>query len=283
MYLVVTTMSVKETSMVKNFLGSWGNISDLKIVLLLEESELSIRGEELKRIVSPRVELATYRAGRGEKKSPLLEDIWKVFIQRTGYDAYVYVNGDIFPSHPGSDTGVLSGADFRRVLGKRKVTFSKRRDFSDASDVPLIYEYGYDMLIVPSELLSVVPSTILKDWQIGQVGWDYALPLGICKEYCITSTELGLYHRIHQSGSQADWSRAMLNLARSIDYSWVTDLSIGKRIIFRLLTLRLILNMLTVPSSSVVERVRRSVCYFYSRLVFYGLVSELLEDLDDIR
>jgi len=283
MYLVVTTMSAIDASAVKNFLCNWGNIGGLMLVLLLEEDEVSIRGEELKRVVGSSVELATYRAGQREKKSPMLEDIWEVFKQRTGYDAYIYVNGDILPSHPGADRGVLSSADVGRVLAGRKVTFSKRRDFKNANDVPVIYKYGYDMFIVPSELLGVVPSFILKDWQIGQVGWDYALPLGICKRYCITSTELGIYHRIHRSASQADWSSAMLNLARSINWSWVTDLGLGKRLMFKLLISPLIINILTFTSPSVVGHIQRGVCYFYSRIIFYGLISGLLQDLDDIR
>ena len=282
MYLVVTTMSAIDVSAVKNFLHDWGNIGGLKIVLLLEEDEVSVRGEELKRIVGSSVELATYHANKREKRSPMLEDIWEVFRQRASYDGYIYVNGDILLSHPGSNRGILSGADLERVLARRKVTFAKRRDFKDSSDVPVIYQYGYDMVIVPTELLGVVPSFVLKNWQIGQVGWDYALPLGICKRYCITSTELGIYHRIHRSASQADWSRAMLNLARSLHWSWVTDLGLGKRLMLRLLISPLIINTLTFRSSSAVEHIQRKVRHFYSRIIFYGFIYGLLEDLDDI-
>ena len=282
-FLLVTTMSLKDKTVVTDFLSHWGSMSEIRIVLLLEEKEVSNRGSELRRVVDGNVEIATYRAGQHKKKSPFLEAVWKVFAQHSNYDAYIFVNGDIFPTHPAYEGRSLDFAAIEDVLRKRRIIFAKRHDYTEMCEITSLYECGYDMFIVPSEMLGVVPSSILKSWQIGQVGWDYAFPLGICKDHCVTSTELSIYHKVHKSGSHADWSRAMLSLASSIDRSWLSDLSLSKRFMFRVLTIPLVLRMMMISSPSLVRFVQKSICYFYSRLLFYGFISDLLKDLDAIR
>lgn len=279
-YLVVTTMSLTEISMLEEFIDAWSDIPSIRLVLLLEEGDVAARAKELDRVVSPGINIVEFSADRRRKKAPLLLDIWKVFNKYKGYEAYAYVNADIRPKSKVAPNQYLGVSAIQDLLKPKRIAFAKRRDFAGCEAECYIYEQGYDMFFVPCELLESVPRSVLTDWQIGQVGWDYALPLAICKDYCLGSTRIPLFHRIHPSGSSADWSVAMLEIVRYIDESWVRDLSMFKRQVFRVLTMPLVIDLIIGRSFIVFDIVQEPVRYFYSRLVFYGFISKFLKALD---
>ena len=278
--LVVTTMSLADMSILEEFIGAWTYIASLKLVLLLEEGDLEGSAKELHKFGSSGVDIVVFGADQRTKKAPLLWDIWNVFNMYKGYAAYAYVNADIRPKNEIAPDLYLDDAAVRYLLKQRRITFLKRRDFKEHEAQCYIYEQGYDMFFVPSELLESVPSSVLTDWQIGQVGWDYALPLSICKKYCLATTRIPLFHKIHPSGSSADWSVAMLEVVRYIDESWVGELSMFRKLVFRGLTMPLVIDLMVGRSFVSLDIVQKTVRYYYSRLVFYGFISKFLKALD---
>ena len=277
--LLVTTFRLKDIESHSRCLQSWSKNPQVELLALVEDADLTSNGEQIKELKHKVDIVCKYKctgetdSARSPKKSPSISTIFETIRLFKGYEYYAYTNADIELA-PTIESFTLSKA-IRKITGDKKIAFGKRRDYSETKSEYETYQSGLDFFCLH---YSILPDLKLDSragtFQIGQVGWDYILPLSFPKEFIRFTSSLPIYHRRHATGSSADWSFAIASLVLSIDNSWLEKNSLEKHII----------NVSRLIARSIESRQRQNgrgklsitATYLMSRFAFYLAIQRIL-------
>jgi len=280
--LLATTFRLSEIDCVIDFLQEWKAEQNISLMILVESSEYDRAGEAKRLLRSMANHLVIYRSSSDdtpkdeEKKKPpsLLNIIEALRSKSTHYDYVGYVNSDIELIRHNEFYSLVEEID--NLSKQAKAIFAHRRDYSTDYSIFRIYRQGLDLFMFPAQFIremSLAPSLHL--FRIGQVGWDYMLPLSITKEDIITTHALPLYHKIHKTGSNTNWSEAILSLLPQIHPSWTHSKPVGRAVLLCCSFLQDMLMRAPLPQRIKVWLTSR-FNYISSRIIFYGVIERLL-------
>ena len=224
---LVTTFPLKDWERYKHSVLSWCRVPLLSIKVLVTQSEINSFTKVQKEleanfikchIVPTPPSRPRITTSARPSSAPSILDLLSLFDTSLSERVLIYVNADICLPQ-----GEIEG--LRKYIGlsfsQRKAIFFRRHNCLNYSDpFPAVYNDGYDMFMLPTTLLSVLRREPLRKFRIGQVGWDYALPLSFPRHAIGQSTNITLLHIIHESGSTDSWDQAMINVSRCTHTSY---------------------------------------------------------------
>ena len=257
-------------------MATWRGQNDVEILALLEKEDFETNSKSVDEMQRLGGSIKLYSCEElpciSKKKSPSLGIIMQAMLERPGYSYYIYINADI--EIVAADEFYNLKEDLLKAYSSR-VGFFSRKDYSSTLDDGATYSLGFDAFVYPSHLLrKIAYSQVTKSFQIGQAGWDYALPLSTAKEYVYTSDHMPLYHRRHSTGSDASWTAAMIRCIPEVHASWYKD-SKFLSLLFVFLRLSLIC-IRGYSEDSKQNKSQQVIAYLVSRMFFFGFVSSNL-------
>ena len=276
---VYTSLPLNNWNRYEKSLLSWASLPICKTFILCSESEISAYNSLVSELrqrnifciaAHPKPQLSANRSTK-----PSFADIFKA-IQSTSTPntTSIFVNADITYN---SRLPVLIEYYISLASTLRKAIFFNRWDFLYSANANLKpYTSGFDLIILPAISLSLVPNSVLHSFCIGQVGWDYALPLSLPHHHVARSCSLPIVHRVHPTTSSASWSQAMSTLLLSIHYTHIR----GNYYYSTVHSLLLILyRLFQLPCLRRLHLFQEGLTWLHSRLSFYLLITHLLRRL----
>lgn len=276
---VYTSLPLKKWYLYKESLLSWASLPIHKTFILCSESEILASNSLVSELSQmnifcianhPKPQLTT----NGSIK-PSFADIFKA-IQLTAQPnaTSIFLNADITYN---SESPALIDYYISLALTLRKAIFFNRWDFLHSVNSNLTpYISGFDLIILPAHSLSLVPHRVLHRFCIGQVGWDYAIPLSLPHNHVARSSSLPVVHRVHPTTSSASWSQAMSTILLSIHYTHIRGNSYYSTIYSLLLILY---RLFQLPCLRRLHLLQEGLTWLHSRLSFYLLITHLLRRL----
>ena len=214
-------------------LQTWRRLRSTTLAVMIEESEVSDVMRVMRAPIGDGIKIIPYRyqtgihlssdEEEGRKRSPLFSQVWELMQAEKGsYDYLGFVNSDI------EYHGHTEGCSIRALLSapgpsENSVVLGQRIDYTQDNAHPIgRYLAGYDIFIIRSRF-DEIQTSVFKRCRIGQVGWDYLIPLSQEKKNvcCLNSTST--YHRIHKTGSSSSWSKEIIAAFGLSHESWYRD------------------------------------------------------------
>ena len=279
--LLVATFRLTDVNHTGKFIKAWKSDPSVKVLVLIESSEWASYPEDARLLLGLVDKVKTYTASRSNrlqastKKSPYLTDVFQAMHEYSGYNYYAYVNADIeiSPMHGCCDME----QSIKKLITKRAILFARRHDYLSNKRLAKPYDKGFDFFAMSSEALSLLTIPIKsREFQIGQVGWDYMLPLCIPKQMVVFTNEIPLYHKCHPTGSSEDWGRAMASFLPYIHKTWLYGKPIQKTIVYLCCMMLKIRDADSIPF---IKNIWASeiLVYLASRTSFYLALKDLLQ------
>ena len=278
--LLITTFRTKDLDRYSRCIQSWSNQPQVDVAALIEEDELASNDERTKELRKQITRIITYKNNEthpdasGAKKSPNLSAVFDAIALSEGYEYYAYANADIELAAASSDFNIVKAiAD---IIPAKGIAFAQRRDYSQSQSDYKTYNRGYDFFALHHSTIKTAKlSPSAGNLQIGQVGWDYALPLSFPKKLVTLTDSLPLYHQIHPTGNSANWDSSIVSLLSEIDHSWLE-----KRFDHRIAINSSLLISRLLPKSGGVQQQQKSasspIYYIASRAAFYLAIRHIL-------
>ena len=260
----------------------WKQYDGFELRLLVERKESWIYIDEVKMLVEGGVKVIVYDALEDRnsqllrKRTPSLRDVWNAFQAEGSKESiYCFVNADIRPkfSRDGKELDIIRFAYENKII-----LAANRQDYTVSRQSSRVYSKGFDFFSIPGVMLDRYAGLPLEKYRIGQVGWDYALPLMVKRHELFRVSSMGLYHRLHPTGSEEDWGESICRLVSDVDSSWIGSISAIGRTIFRI--------------GKCIQKARVSICpravqeflrYSASRMVYYGAIRAMLRNMYTIK
>ena len=281
--VILTTFRLSDTRQALYNLKRWKSEAGVSTCALIEEKDYISNPADIELLKNGADILIPYKAHIDSvasrqygKRSPRIIDILETMKGLKGFKYYAYANADI-------ELRVNKrGMDLCRKIDElssgRRIIFAHRRDYSSEAEGFAYYMQGLDFFVFPNKALEEIEfSQGIYSCQIGQVGWDYMLPLCMPASQVLTTCRLPIYHEIHPTGSTADWSEAIMNLLPHIHPTWTNEKPIMKivlRISGRLNSS--LENRKSIPPTN--DWCKRAMYYFWSRVLFYGFIQRLFSN-----
>lgn len=240
------------------------NVAGFVKPILYEESIGSLTNKSVRRKVTPSLKA-------------VLEAFDRVSIR---YKCMVFFNADI--ELVGTDAGLLLERAVRKSVREKKAIFFNRLDIDpDDWSSRKYYMEGFDVFILPRELAKEIRLESLKGFYIGQVGWDYALPLALPAKHVLRSCSLHITHLTHPTGSTQSWGAAMKKLYYIVDETHTSGL-VARRLLCRwqILCSAAVSSLLRGLKEAERSKLTRCIDWLDSRIVFYVLLKKCLERIE---
>lgn len=262
--LTASTLALTSLPSLIDNLKEWKNLSSTVVVLV---STLDARSNAhlLSSLTEHGIDIEFYEPPQ-LSRTPSLQQIISVFHRYPHHQFYSFVNADIE-----TNSSLLSNSLFT-VQKHDRVLFASRQDYSDVQE-PKTYYQGFDFFSIPSSLLCYLTQSSLHRFFIGQVGWDYYLPLSLPRSIVQFSYDLPLYHSIHPTGSQLPWADSIVEIFPCIHDSWLNPQSYYLKTVANLC--RIIFFFASRIKSSM-PSLHAPTNYFLSRIICYALLHPLL-------
>ena len=284
--LVVTTLALKSLHECTSNLLQWQSYVNVDIVVFIEAHDLYTNTDKAYYLQSQlNIPIIQYKSatqsGPHVKKSPLFSQIWNYLSKyKSQYDILGFVNSDIIPHFGKGSSGDL---DLNRLflpnISPYSLILVHRIDITKSFEPqPSVYIHGYDLFLFPSQNMELINTSTFSLCRIGQVGWDYLLPLSQPFHLVASSISSPLYHFRHDTGSNQPWDEAILELKDHIDRSWFKGLPII-RTVFSVVSL--LYSSLTFLISLVIKQPTECysanlVDYYLARAFYYLVIHHLL-------
>lgn len=283
---VVTTLPIIRLHDYLDTLLSWAKSYNVHILITISEANLyPSKIQQLRELdisVHPRdfsvLSTLSDLSYLSSPRTPSLALLWDVLRQVIpNGDAAVFTNADIYLKHGEADS--LNNL-IKYCLNQQRIAFLHRWDYLE--DQPTLsnpYLDGFDVLIIPKNVLDDCSTDHLSLFSIGQVGWDYALPLFFDYDKVLRSSSIQLRHCVHATTSTSPWGLAMQQIIVSLGPSHIDRLDIFRRMVFnglkrsaafyKFLSMRIRMN--SVASSM--------FTYIFSRIAYYAVIRKLLKNI----
>ena len=278
--LLATTFRLTDLEKSTYYLKKWKEQDNLHIVALILGSEVESNptaARLLGRFVDKVIAYENDETGKHykatTKTSPNIKTVLEILSAEEGYDYYGFANADIEADYGHIPTGFSES--IHKLSQGALAVFAHRRDYSSDKNTYKVYTKGFDLFMLPAGLIknaSLCPG--LKFFQIGQVGWDYMLPLSLREQDVATTSLLPIFHKEHKTGSNSDWSQAIITCITYIDPTWTYHKPIKR------LVLKITSRLIKPPSSNknfnaMWKRLKQPLYYVTSRVIYYGIIEKL--------
>lgn len=277
--LLITTYPLLSLESTSKCIDGWLRIPYFDVISLLEDSDYScLRKLSLPRYQEPaRHRFVRYLADTSCSPSlaPTLSQIIDIYSQNLHYTAFAFVNSDIFPQ-----VDQFVSLDMPKLIDQcchsRVSLFLHRSEVDSLQGLPpssSLYSIGFDFFLIPRVLISSLNSNRYSDFKIGQVGWDYALPLSLPNLQTCRNSENLILHLRHPTGSSSSWGLAMLNTLALIHPSRLKALRKHQLLVFWI-----ILKLSSLVRSKSL-RTHSVAIYIFSRTAFYLFIKDMLRQI----
>lgn len=222
---LLTTLPLDRLSSFIPSLSTWTVISPF-IHILVDESELPPPCSDLPTYLR----FIPYRPQHS--KTPSLQQVASVFHHSNNSQYLAFFNADISYQPLYQPSLFPSPGIIPSLFSDLHVLFAHRHDYRDQAVLghhP--YLDGFDYFSLTRSSLPLLFG-ISPDFSIGQVGWDYYLPLSIPRNRVATVSTLPLFHKIHPTSSTSSWDSSMLSLFPLIHLSWIQSRPYPFRVFF---------------------------------------------------
>ena len=263
--LTATTFPLESLNLYLSNLLEWKTIS--RTVLVLISSPDASSNHHLLELLQQHGFYVYVYDQPSTYKTPSLNDIILAFRQYPSHNYYSFVNADIEIIPESLLPALLLFQSPKHVL------FASRQDYSSLQ-YPKTYASGFDYFSIPSSLLPYFTLPSLHRFFIGQVGWDYYLPLSLPKHLVQFTYSLPLYHLIHPTGSYSSWEQSILDIFPDVHYSWLVSQNYSRRIISNLCEL---LYKTCIPLVHMSPLLQAPINYLLARTIFYGCLQSLFQ------
>jgi len=227
---LLTTLPLARLSSFIPSLSTWTAIAPL-INILVDESELPLLPSDL----PTHLRFIPYRAL--DRKTPTLQQVASVFHHSNNSQYLAFFNADISYLPCYQQDLLASPGITPSLFSDLHVLFAHRHDYLDEPSLGFQpYLDGFDYFSLKRSLLPLLLGTS-PDFSIGQVGWDYYLPLSLPRNRVLTASSLPLFHKMHPTSSTSSWDSSMLSLFPLIHSSWIQSRPFPFRLLHRLLLL----------------------------------------------
>lgn len=283
--IVITTLPLSRIDDFLECLATWTQHYQLYVLLsTAEANEYPLELDKLNGLnIQPLVHDfdVSPSGGRGcfSKRTPSLALLWEVLELTLANDqAAVYINADIeLPK--GEHKKLNKIVEYCQT--NKQIAFLRRWDyFGESRSLSTPYLAGFDLFVLPKTLLSHCDRKSLQNFFLGQVGWDYALPLLFAFQTVLTSFSVHITHKIHPTSSTAPWEDAMILVCQNIHSSHFRRLGI-----FRVLVPRILSYLGSAYKMSLQRTLNQDspfisgIKYIYARILFYFLIKRVLLNL----
>lgn len=262
--LTVTTLALSSVPTLIDNLQQWKTISRT-VVALVSTLDARSNPDLLATLTLNAIDIQLYQPTQ-LFKTPSLHQVISVFHSYPKHLFYSFVNADI------EINPLLLSDSLSLVQSSHHILFASRQDYSHTQE-PTTYYQGFDYFLIPSCLLCHFTQSSLHKFYIGQVGWDYYLPLSLPKPIVQFSYNLPIYHSLHPSGSHASWADAIVAIYPEIHHSWFTSQRYYRRTVTAICSL---LFFFSLRLTFWLPSLRTPTNYLLSRIIFYGLLNPLL-------
>jgi len=283
-----TTLPVVRWDSFKTSVSSWQSFSFIDTTILVNHDELISNSTTVDHITSLGIGCCSYcdssepkgtRDGE-TKRTPSLNTLFDAFRQGKPSSCYIYSNADIYlgSSHSASLAKLL-----KYSIEQRKIVFVHRWDVSKHGEPdPRLYDIGFDLFIVPASCLNKIDNVDLSSFFIGQVGWDYALPLSLPRRDICKTSQLPIEHLVHPTTSTESWSSAMLETLTLIHKSHIRR-SASSFLAYKCIRLVVSASKLAprIMPLCLYRHLASYLRYINSRLSFYGFIRAALSSLPE--
>lgn len=282
--LLVTTFRLCDIDRFSCTLGRWRKQAGVTVAALIDNDELDSKTREVERLNELVDIVTTYELNKKDesrrasgKNSPGVLDIIESMKKQKGYDYYTYVNADIELLTNLKRFNICEA--IHEISNSKRVVFSHRRDYVLVPEIYHDYLQGLDLFSVPNSVLKkmILPKEI-EFFRIGQVGWDYMLPLCLPKRQVAITNSLPIYHKVHRTGSNANWDLAISYCVSNMHRSW-TDKKPIRRLIIKIASCFMHSTRDQSDSSRSSSLAARVSTHLITRIVFYAVLSHLFLDI----
>lgn len=222
--------------------------------------------------------------------SPIPSQVTPLFSPRTPSLAVLY--NFLLHYIPNGQLAVFTNADISLHEGDNRKLEKLAQECTDNSHIAFLHRWdisisqpcdpqpyleGFDAIIFPQVCLLAAPLELLKLFSIGQVGWDYGLPLMLKHSSVIRSSRIKLTHIIHPSTSTAIWDRAIILVFQNINPSHLkTSNNLPIVLSFHLLRITDALYRLILPLFDKNKHSIPKYYFFFSRTAYHCVIKRLL-------
>ena len=286
--IVITTLPLSRVDDYLECLATW--TKHYQLFVLLSTADVNEYPLELDRLnglnIQPLVHDFGMSSSRGSgclsKRTPSLAVLWDALEQTLSNDqAAVYINADIeLPK--GEHKKLNTIVEYCQT--NKQIAFLHRWDYTrESRNLSTPYLAGFDLFVLPKTLLSHCDRKSLQNFFLGQVGWDYALPLLFAFQTVLTSRSVHITHKIHPTSSTASWEDAMILVYQNIHSSHFRRLGAFRVVVARTLSyLGAIYQIFPRRTLILDSPFISSIKYIYARVLFYFLIKRLLLSLRQI-
>lgn len=286
---LVSTFAARHAKESLLTMQTWRMLGNITVAVMIEEREVSNVRRIMKETIGDGFEIIPYRyqsglllenKEEGRKRSPLFSQVWEEMqAVKSSYEYLGFVNSDIEYHQHAESCSIRELLDAPGHSGTSLV-LGQRIDYLQDWSRPIgRYLAGYDIFIIRSRF-DEINKAAFERCRIGQVGWDYLIPLtqeksSVC---CIDSTST--YHRSHKTGSSSSWNQAIITTFRLSHESWYRDT--WDRGFTRSMTLVLYMGCRAAISwlpKSLHTRCRKSLEYVFARVFFYCFTKKELASI----
>ena len=266
--LIATTLPLASLSHYLANLIEWKKIS-CTVLVLISKPDADKNRQELHLLYENSLLVHFYQPA-SSYKTPSLQQVILSFSAFPDHDVYSFVNADIIPRCPLNIP--RTHKPLHCAFPPNRVLFARRHDYTP-SKLPQVYRNGFDLFSIPTDLMSSVQLQSLQRVFIGQVGWDYFLPLSLPRSIVQFSSDLPLYHLIHPTGSTCSWESSILDVFHHVHPTWVASLSLTRRLIYYFC---LWASLSYQSASQLYPSTKSTLKYLLSRIIYYGFLRHLL-------
>ena len=291
-FFLLTTLPLRNFQDYARSLVSWLDLGFADIAILVNQEEWLAYPQILDEAQGLGFKTISYENTK-HQSGFLTPGISTIFETLKGSNSEIcgYFNADIYLDRSVFfEKGVSSGDIQSRIsayLLNRYLVLGNRYDYSENLD-PTIYRPGFDYFFVSKECLHATNIDLLSNFYIGQVGWDYALPLSFKpSEICIVS-DFYAYHLVHPTGSSSSWDEAILQIIKLINPYWY-KLRGGNFLKFCSELIGFLIPKSIAESSKVcsskasfTNRVVKLIRYILSRIGYYLIIRYLIRSIQSV-
>jgi len=277
---VITTSSLATISGISASVESWKGRLGAKVTLMIEEDERELHEAEFNEAKKMFDDIFEYTLGckRGTLfgKGPTLKEVLELCEASVEAETVLFLNADI---RVVDNTRQLV-EQLKECLKENELILLQRIDIGGTGNEIQRYREGYDgFALNPKKLGAYVDS--YEFMRIGQVGWDYALPLGLDKGRVRIWQGDHFKHRVHPTGSSLQWEDAITRISFAINQTWISEAKASHQV--ALSCARSLLKWADLRSYHFAETknvVKRGLSWLGCRVIYYGFIRSELRGVE---
>ena len=276
---VITTSRLKGVKKLKPIVESWKRELYARTVLMVEEGECSLHEGELKEALSMFDEVLKYTPKSKPNglcgKGPTLSEVLRVCQASADAEIVLFLNADIEIASCKYELG----GRMKDQLEIGNLMMIQRMETDESRKEIRRYQEGYDGFAMHTDK-KVEITEVHELMRIGQVGWDYALPLSMDRRKISVWPGSEFRHKMHETGSSLQWEDAMTRICHGIDKTWTSRSEKKRKMAVWLAKIMLGYSDLGKQRFNESKNAyKKALSWLGSRILYYGFIRGELSSL----